>query len=117
MAPRICPLNRTIKTWLLLVVGILGISTSTLWIRLATDTSAMDEVQLAFLRLALAIPVLVILARMEKNQEKVPLQQCGWAEIIAGDSLALHFGAWMASLAYLSVATSVVLVYLLPVVI
>ena len=110
-------MNRTVKTWLLLVVGILGISTSTLWIRLATDTSVMDEVQLAFLRLALAIPVLVILARMEKNQEKVPIQQCGWAVIIAGASLALHFGAWMASLAYLSVATSVVLVYLHPVII
>ncbi len=114
MARGICQLNQSVGTWLLLSVGILGISTSTLWIRLATADAEMDEVQLAFLRLALAIPVLLILSLREK---KVPLHRCGKAVIIAGACLALHFGAWMASLAYLSVATSVVLVYLHPVII
>ena len=114
MAQGISNLKGSVGTWLLLVVGILGISTSTLWIRMATGDSAMDEVQLAFLRLALAIPVLLILSARDKW---VPIGQCGSSVMIAGGCLAIHFGAWMASLAYLSVATSVVLVYLHPVII
>ena len=107
-------LNRFLGTWSLLVVGIIGISTSTLWIRLGTSQGEMDEVQLAFLRLALALPILWLLS---KRESPVPLNRCGSSVLIAGACLALHFGAWMASLAYLSVATSVVLVYLHPVII
>ncbi|HCW44205.1 MAG TPA: hypothetical protein DGU45_02700 [Planctomycetes bacterium] len=103
-------LKRSVGTWVLLVTGILGISTSTLWIRLAE----MEEVQLAFLRLALSIPVLLAFALREKH---VPFKQGGAAILVSGACLALHFGAWMASLAYLSVATSVVLVYLHPVIV
>jgi drug/metabolite transporter (DMT)-like permease len=107
-------LNRSTGTWSLLIIGILGISTSTLWIRLATDQAGMEEVQLAFLRLALALPVLWLLSFREKP---TPPGQCASSILLAGGCLALHFGAWMASLAYLSVATSVVLVYLHPVII
>ena len=81
---------------------------------MATEDSAMDEVQLAFLRLALAIPVLLLLSAREK---RVSIGKCGSSVLVAGGCLAIHFGAWMASLEYLSVATSVVLVYLHPVII
>lgn len=114
MARGTLELNRFVGTWTLLVIGIIGISTSTLWIRLGTAQGDLDEVQLAFLRLALAVPVLWLLGKREKP---FPLTCSGSSILIAGACLALHFGAWMASLAYLSVATSVVLVYLHPVII
>ncbi len=100
-----------IRVWWFLVIGILGISTSTLWIRLSDS----EEVNLALRRLAIAVPVLWILAR--RTGEKIPLQTRGRSVLLSGACLALHFGAWMASLAYLSVATSVVLVYVHPVIV
>lgn len=99
------------RVWWLLVIGIFGISTSTLWIRLSDS----EEVNLALRRLAIAVPVLWLLSRRIKKV--VPLTTQARAVFISGACLALHFGAWMASLAHLSVATSVVLVYVHPVIV
>lgn len=97
--------------WWLLIIGIFGVSTSTLWIRLSDG----EEVNLAFRRLAIAVPVLWLLSR--RIRVAVPLTAKARAVFISGACLALHFGAWMASLAHLSVATSVVLVYVHPVIV
>ncbi|MDE0959222.1 MAG: DMT family transporter [Planctomycetota bacterium] len=97
--------------WWLLGIGIFGVSTATLWIRL----SESDEVNLAFRRLLLAAPVLWWFAW--KSGQQQPLATASRAVSIAGVCLALHFGAWMASLKFLSVATSVVLVYVHPVIV
>lgn len=99
------------RIWWLLVIGIFGISTSTLWIRLSDS----EEVNLAFRRLAISVPVLWFLARQTKQAISISTQ--ARAVLISGACLALHFGAWMASLAHLSVATSVVLVYVHPVIV
>ena len=103
--------SRGSRVWLLLTIGIVGISTSTLWIRM----SESDGVALAFRRLALAFPVLWAWAHFRR--ERAPLASAHWPVIAAGFFLALHFGTWMASLAHLSVATSVVLVYIHPVIV
>ena len=103
--------SRGSRVWLLLAIGIVGISTSTLWIRL----SESDGVALAFRRLALAVPILLAWAYLRR--EKAPLDRAALAVITAGFFLALHFGTWMASLSHLSVATSVVLVYIHPVIV
>ena len=103
--------SRGSRVWLLLAIGIVGISTSTLWIRL----SESDGVALAFRRLALAVPILLAWAYLRR--EKAPLDSAALAVITAGFFLALHFGTWMASLSHLSVATSVVLVYIHPVIV
>ncbi len=99
------------RIWWLLVMGILGVSTSTLWIRLSDS----DELQLAFRRLALASVVLWWLAWRGRGEH--PLARSGRAIWISGACLAIHFGSWMASLHHLSVATSVVLVYVHPAVV
>jgi len=97
--------------WWLLIIGIIGISTSTLWIRLSDS----EEVNLALRRLAIAVPVLWMLSR--RGGHRVALKTSGRAVLISGACLAVHFGAWMASLAHLSVAISVVLVYVHPVIV
>ncbi|MEE2889505.1 MAG: DMT family transporter [Planctomycetota bacterium] len=99
------------RIWWLLTIGIIGISTSTLWIRLSDS----EEVNLALRRLAIAVPVLWLLSK--RSGHRVPLKTSGRAVFISGACLALHFGAWMASLAHLSVAVSVVLVYVHPVIV
>lgn len=102
---------RGVTVWWLLALGIFGVSTSTLWIRLSDS----DEVNLAFRRLLLAAPVLWWFAWKSGNQPS--LWTASRSVSIAGVCLAIHFGAWMASLKFLSVATSVVLVYVHPVIV
>ncbi len=101
--------RQRLPVWWLLIIGILGVSTSTLWIRL----SQSDEIDLAFRRLVLAAPVLWWLAW--RKGHNFSLKIAATPVLCSGVCLAIHFGAWMASLAHLSVATSVVLVYVHPV--
>ena len=96
---------------LLLVVGILGISTASLWAR----GSSASGSELAFRRLALTVPILLLLGW--RTRAAVPsLATASGAVLVSGFSLAIHFSAYFASLARLdSVAVTLVFVSLHPV--
>lgn len=92
-----------------LAVGILAVSASAIFIRLA-DAPA---VAVAFWRSALG--VLVLLPIAVARREKLPeLRGLGWL-VLSGVLLGAHFGFWISSLDYTSVAASVVLVCTAPV--
>lgn len=92
-----------------LAVGILAVSAAAIFIRLA-DAPA---VAVAFWRSALGVLVLlpIAVARGEKLPE---LRGLGWL-VLSGVLLGAHFGFWISSLDYTSVAASVVLVCTAPV--
>ncbi len=102
---------------LLLLVGILGISTASLWAR----GSEASGVELAFRRLALTVPILILLSRVRaalvrREPPPPPLGSEGVAVLASGTCLAVHFSAYFASLARLdSVAVTLVLVSMHPV--
>lgn len=95
---------------LLLVVGILGMSSSTLWAR-QSDAGATE---LAFRRLILTVPMLLLLTR---GRVKVPpVEVARGPVLVSGICLAVHFAAYFASLERLpSAAVCLVFVSLHPV--
>ncbi len=105
--------RKTLGPSLMLVVGILGISTASLWAR----GSSAGGAELAFRRLILTVPILWLIARSRARGEPVDSLARGapWV-LLSGISLAVHFSAYFASLARLeSVAVTLVFVSLHPV--
>ena len=90
-------------------VGALAVGAAAIFIRLA-DAPALG---IAFWRCLLGVIALVPLAAFQ--QERVPKGRDLWVGIIAGVALGAHFGTWIASLEYTSVAASVVLVSTTPI--
>ncbi len=90
-------------------MAVLAISTASLFVRFA-QTEA-PSLAIAALRLSLATVVLLplVLARHRAGLRRLARRQWLLASA-AGALLALHFGAWITSLEYTSVASSVVLV-------
>jgi drug/metabolite transporter (DMT)-like permease len=97
---------------LALVVAVLGVSTSGLFIRLAESPPLVIATYRMVLVTALLLPVL-ILTRRSQSAAIEPPELVRLA--LAGLFLAAHFGLWTTSLAYTSVASSVVLVSTHPV--
>ena len=91
------------------MVGVLAVGASAVFIRL-TDAPALA---IAFWRCALGALALVPLAAY--NREAVPKGRALWVGAVSGVALGAHFGTWIASLQYTSVAASVVLVSTTPV--
>ncbi|HEY90360.1 MAG TPA: DMT family transporter [Dehalococcoidia bacterium] len=95
-----------------LVVGVISVSFAAIFIRLADAPPLV----IAAYRLCLASLVVVPAAWIRSRKE---LQNLTRREVIlallSGAFLALHFGLWIASLSYTSVASSVVLVTANPV--
>jgi len=95
-----------------LVMGVISVSFAAIFIRLADAPPLV----IAAYRLCLASLVVVPAAWMRSRKE---LQNLSRREVIlallSGAFLALHFGLWIASLSYTSVASSVVLVTANPV--
>lgn len=92
-----------------LAVGVLAVSAAAIFIRLA-DAPA---VAVAFWRSVLGVLVLIPIA--VARREKLPeLRGLGWL-VLSGVLLGAHFGFWISSLDYTSVAASVVLVCTAPV--
>ena len=91
------------------LVGVLAVGAAAIFIRLA-DAPALG---IAFWRCALGVLALLPLAAF--NQESVPRGRDLWVGAVAGVALGAHFGTWIASLDYTSVAASVVLVSTTPV--
>ena len=90
-------------------VGVLAVSAAAIFIRLA-DAPA---VAVAFWRCALGAALLLPLALVRR--ERFPRGRDLWVGIASGVALGAHFGFWISSLDYTSVAASVVLVSTQPV--
>ncbi len=90
-------------------VGVLAVSAAAIFIRIA-DAPALA---VAFWRCALGVVVLLPLAVARK--ERFPGGRALCILVASGVALGVHFGFWVSSLDYTSVAASVVLVCTLPV--
>ena len=92
-----------------LLVGVIAVGAAAIFIRLA-DAPAVG---IAFWRCALGVVALLPLAAL--RGEELPGGRDLWVGAVAGIALGAHFGTWIASLGYTSVAASVVLVSTTPV--
>ena len=92
---------------LALVSGVLAVSTGAIFARLAEAPALV----IAAYRLGLASVILAPIAWWQARDELLSLRKKDYLlAILAGLFLALHFGTWISSLDYTSVANSVVLV-------
>jgi len=101
------------KTYLVLFGGVLALSTSAIFVKLADAPSPV----IAFYRLLLAalilLPFLVLSADCRAEVKNLHPRQ--WAQVAAaGLLLALHYVLWFESLGFTSIASSTVLVSLQP---
>lgn len=94
-----------IRLYLFLVLGIIAISTASIFIKLCEAPALV----IAAYRLTLASLMLFPLASYKKIWKGWNTSEFKWL-ILSGIFLALHFAFWIASLKYTSVASSVVLV-------
>lgn len=107
------PTPKTLHPVLATLAGIVFVSTASLFIRFA-QTEASSLV-IAASRLTIASLVLVPLALIRNSQAPVHLTAQEWGKgLLSGLFLALHFAAWITSLEYTSIASSVVLVTTTP---
>jgi drug/metabolite transporter (DMT)-like permease len=97
---------------MVIAVGILAVSTASIFIRYAQVYA--DSLVIAAYRLAIATLVLIPFA-VPRRQElrRLSKGQLGLA-VLSGIFLAFHFATWITSLAYTTVASSVVLVTTTP---
>ena len=99
--------------YLIVPVGIIAVSTASLLIRLSQEY--VPSITIAAFRLGLAALILLPYTLIKHNQE---IKSLTWSDLkfalLAGFLLAVHFAAWITSLEYTSVASSVVLVTTTP---
>ncbi len=109
------PVNQNIKLGLILSVGVLAMSSASIMIRLAMAGGAPSLVIAAY-RLGTATIVMSLLAARQRAWQDYA--KLSWKEIailvLSGVLLGLHFASWITSLAFTSVASSVVLVTTTP---
>lgn len=108
-----CVASRRIPPWLVLAVGILAVSTASIFIRYAQASA--PSIVIAAWRLGLAALLLTPLAMTRRQDElrRLTRRDLGLA-LLSGLFLALHFASWISSLEYTSIASSVVLVTTTP---
>jgi drug/metabolite transporter (DMT)-like permease len=94
-----------------LALAILAVSWGAILVRLCQAPALV----VAFYRLGLATVILIPLALGARGGESsLTAGRKGWLVVSSGLLLALHFGAWITSLSYTTVASSVVLVSTQP---
>ena len=102
-----------IKSYVILFLGVLALSTSAIFVRLADAPSAV----IAFYRLLLAALVLLPFLLANRNARRelrgITRRQAGQIGM-AGFLLALHYVLWFESLRFTSTASSTVIVCLQP---
>ena len=102
----------SVSPLLVLFLGIFAVSTSSVFIRLAQKEATSLEV--AAYRLSIASLILIPFVWRQRAE----LMRMGWGQwrlvLLSGTFLAVHFATWISSLAYTSVASSVVLVSTTP---
>lgn len=101
---------------LILIGGILCVSTAAIWIRLAVETAGGGGVGLSLVLSAsrLTLASLVLLPNWRTMQQDIDLKTLGLAAV-SGLCLALHFACWTTSLSYTSIAASTTLVTTNPI--
>lgn len=106
-SPRFSPI-------LVLIFGVVGISSGSILVRLAQGQD-MPSIVIAAWRLSLASVILLPLALTRRRAELRHMSGTSWRlALLSGFMLALHFASWITSLAYTSVASSTVLVTTSP---
>ncbi len=106
--------GRDLRPYLGVGVGIATTSTAAILIRLAQVGA--HSLVIAAWRLTLATLILAPIALSTRRPELRGLTRRDWSNALAsGLLLAIHFGTWITSLAYTSVAASVVLVSTYPI--
>jgi len=94
--------------------GVIIVSTAAILIRLAQ--AEVHSLVVAAWRLALATLILTPFALVKIRSELLTLTRREWGSLgLSGLLLAVHFATWITSLAYTSVAASVVLVWTNPI--
>jgi len=106
MSPRINPI-------LILGLGILSVSTASIFIKFAQEDA--PSLTIAFFRLAFATLLILppVLLRYRNEIRKISAKALVLL-LLSGFFLSVHFAAWITSLEYTSVASSVVLVTTTP---
>ena len=97
---------------IILAIGVLAVSTSAIFIRLAMAAAGKQGVGFSLFLAAsrLTVAALILLPTWRKIKTvKVPIKAYSYA-IAAGVCLALHFATWISSLAFTSIAASTTLV-------
>lgn len=103
------PNKPRLRPYLGLGLGILAVSTASLFIRFAQQESVPALVIAAY-RLTLATLILAPAALWRQRAELRPLtHRDGALALASGVFLSAHFGTWITSLAYTTIASSVVL--------
>jgi drug/metabolite transporter (DMT)-like permease len=98
---------------IILIIGIISISTASLMIRYAQVH--VSSIVIAFYRLGTAVLVLGPIAMMRYRNEISGIPKNQWMILIfTGLLLALHFAAWITSLENTTIASSVVLTTTVP---
>ncbi len=102
-----------VSPYLVLGIGILAVSTASIFIRYAQQMA--PSLAIGAFRLLIAAAILAPFALSKNLPEVKQFDRKKWLlTILAGSFLALHFAAWITSLEYTSVASSVVLVTTAP---
>jgi drug/metabolite transporter (DMT)-like permease len=109
--------NRSRETlpYLILMLGVISTSSGAIFVRL-TQEQEVDSLVIAAYRLSIAVLILlpIIIFRHRANLRCLPLAAYR-STALAGIFLAIHFGTWILSLKYTSIASSVVLVSTTPI--
>ena len=102
----------TVSPFIVLVLGIFAVSTSAILIRLAQREAG--SIVVAAYRLTFASLVLLPFAWGKREEIRHLSRGQSGLIFLSGAFLAVHFAAWISSLAYTTVASSVVLVTTTP---
>ena len=107
------PASKSQSPVLVTLMGILFVSTASLFIRYAQAEAS--SIMIAAARMTVASLVLVPIALIRNARNPIHLSRGEWVKgLLAGAFLALHFATWITSLEYTSIASSVVLVTTTP---
>ena len=107
-APRFPPM-------LVLAIGVLAVSVSAIFIRLAQTEEAVPSLAIAAWRTVIASLILLPFVLTRRQQELRGMKTADWLlAVLAGLMLGIHFATWITSLAYTSVTSSSVLVSTSP---
>jgi drug/metabolite transporter (DMT)-like permease len=106
--------NSNTRTFVVLFIGILAVSSASIFIRFAQKE--VNSLVIATYRLTLAVIILTPFCLKSFKREVLPLKwQTKGLLLLSGFFLACHFALWISSLAHTSVASSVVLVATTPI--
>lgn len=98
---------------IILAIGILAVSTASLFIRYAQQTTSSLVIAAGRMTIAAAVLAPIALIKHRQEYQQLKSKQRGLI-VLAGVFLAFHFATWITSLEYTSVASSVVLVTTAP---